>query len=361
MDAKYPEWIDEYARSSHQAFSKMMPCSWGPVDAFAVLEHTHPSFFERLHLTITRLKAMQVLLRDVARSFSSHSTIRVALWYIASVYMLTRYKDVQKVREIIEFLVAVLYAGSEEDAFGQNYNKVHTPAEVQTFLNELEWQDGSVVAARELGKLYTSGACVVFALYRDFFPQDSNEIYGPYDVSEKFGEGSILTIKHFAKIRPIELWPQTESMRYRDIKLYQVFNKHVSFRIEMAGMHPVTEGSLVENLTAYALVIDGKQITDLAQIKEIRTYLEARAVEYAALYDTMTPGDINKKFLEWLNFQFFGLCTLAGTDWRPTPEMYAAVEHLIVPDRYESDSFPSFEEFMESPEFEPYWLKSLYR
>lgn len=360
MKNDYPKWIDEYTKAFHIAFRNMMPCSWGPFDIYSFLKFLNGSFLSKLHQAVVKIKQKNISIEEVAKSFSCPSSLRVALYWLALEYQYSEPKNKVQFKEIVEFLVKIIQFMAKKDIFAYESNIVHSPQEIKEILNTTPWQQAGSGSAREIGKLYNSLASLVFALYGDFFPQDSHEIYGPYDVSEKFGENTILVIKHFPKIRPVELWPETEELEYKDVKISQVY-KNVKFKCELIGMHSIYKGNLMDNLVAYTVMADGKYCNDIEEIKKLNTYFEKYATDYSFLCDKLSKEELKKKALEWDCYQFVDFFKLAGMDWRPTQDMLEAVRDKDVPDRYESDSFPSFEEYVNSPEYEVYWLKDLYK
>jgi len=360
-DQKYPKWIDEYAKAFHNGFVNMIPCSWGPIDLYALLGFLNGSFLSKLYEAVSKLKNEKVPLEKVAATFPSPSGFRVAIYWAILEYQLSNPKNKQRFKETLEFFIDILRILIKRDIFAYQSNIAHSPEEIKEILNNTPWQEGNSETARELGKLYNSLAALVFALYKDFFPQDSHEIYGPYNASEKFEEGSMLLIKHFPKIRPVELWPEMKDLKNSEVKIFQVFNKNVSFRCELIGMHSIYEGDLINNLISWAVIADGKFINNVQEIKEMSNYYAEVAMKHSVIYEKMGKEELKQKTLEWLCYQFVYFFKLAGMDWRPTKQMLDAVKGKEVADRFELDTAPTYEEYASSPDFEVYWLKDLYQ
>ncbi len=360
MAQKYPAWVDEYAKAFHNAFAKMVPNSWGPLDAFALIAALNGSFIAKVHEAVQIVKAEGRLPEEVGKSFSSPSSLRAALYFLMWEYQNAEEKNREQFKEVVEFLVGVLEHMAERDTFAHSQNIAHSPEKIAAVLNDAEWQEANPAIAREIGKLYNSLASLVFALYTDFFPQDSHEIYGPYDASAKFGDGTILVMKHFPKIRPSEVWPVASAFKHYDAKIFQVF-RDVRFNCEVVGMHSLYDGDIINSLAAYSVVIDGVARNDPAEIKALADHFASIATEIAVAREELSKEELKKKILELECYQFFVLFKLAGMDWRPTGEMLRLAETAVVPARFEMDQFPSFEEYATSPAFEAYWLKDLYQ
>lgn len=355
----YPKWIDEYANAVYQAFANMVPSSWGPVDGFAVLTALNGTFLVKLSQAIKTIKSQNRSVDEIARTLSCISSLRATLFFLMYEYQQSNPKSKLQFREIMDFLVEVLKHMAKDDTFARISNIGHSQSEVRVILNEVKWQEGNPAVARELGKLYTSLASLAFALYRDFFPQDSHEIYGPYPACEKFGDETILLIKYFPKIKPIDLWPDFKEAKYKEVKIFQVY-RNVKFRCEMIGMHSIYEGDLMKDLVAYAVLVDGEWCNDIQKIKELSQYFAELATKQSLVYENFSKQDLVKKFLEWYCYQFVDFFRLANMDWRPTEAMVESLQGKDISDRLRLDEFPSFGEYMSSPEFEIYWIKDLY-
>lgn len=360
MKKEYPKWIDEWAKAFHNAFTNMVPCSWGPVNADDVISSLNGLFIFRVHQAIIKIKKEGHKIEEVAKTFSCPSTFRVAFPFLIWEYQGSKPKNKVQFREVTEYMVEILSCLAKKDIFAYQSNIAHTDEEIGIILNKTDWQTGDKETAKELGKFYNSLASLVFSLYGDFFPQHSHEIYGPYDASKKFGENTILTIKHFPKIKPIEIWPEIKKLKYLDIKIFQIF-KNVKFRCEMVGMHSIYEGDIINNLVAYFVLVDGISQNSIEKIKELSDYFAKMATEQSIVYDKLSKEERKIKILEWYSYQFMDFFKLAGMDWRPTKEMLESIKDKEVGDRYECEEFPSFEEYIKDPEFEVYWLKDLYK
>lgn len=358
-DTKYPKWIDEYSKAFHNAFKNMIPGSWGPLDIFVVIGFLNGSFFSRLHEAITKIKEQNISIEEVAKSFSCSSALRMAVFWVILEYQFSDPKNKSQCREVVDFLMEALEQSMQKDLFAYESNVAHSQEEIEKILKTVSWADGDPKIARELGKLYNSLASLSFALYRDFFPEESNEVYGPYDPSSKFGPNTLLVIKHFPKIKAVELWPQMKDLKNSDIKIFQVF-ENVSYKCEAIGMHSLYEGDLINGLRKYAVVVDGEYQNDIEKIKELSDYYAEVATKQSQAYNDLSKEELKEKVLEWYSYKFFNFFNLIGMDWRPTKEMLDSVKDKDVAERFELTEFPSYEEYVKDPMFEVYWMKELY-
>ncbi len=352
---KYPKWIDEFARAIHKGLSNMMPCSWGPIDNYETLSFLNGTFISQIYKAIKNIKEKGCSKERISKCFPSISSLRVAMYWLMLEYQTSKVKNKKEFREIMDFFINLLEYITKEDTFAYKSNIIHSQKEINNILNKTPLEKANPEIARNLGKLYTGLASLVFALYRDFYPQDSHEIYGPYEINDN----SILIIKHFPKIKPLDLWPQVKGLKYSDVKIFQIF-KNIKFKCEIIGMHSIYDGNLINNLVSYAVMIDGKYTNNIEEIKELSNYFAEVATKYSTICDGLSKEELKKKILEWECYQFVDFFKLAEMNWKPTKEMLEAVKDKKVGDRYELEEFPSFEEYVKSPEFEIYWLKDLY-
>jgi len=354
----YPKWVDEWAKSAHNAFVNIVPGNWGPIDYLAYAHYNNNAFFDKLYQAITTIKEKEYSKEVISKTFSCPSALRFAFLLLIWEYSYSDHKYKEKFKEIAEFIVGMLNYMMKEDVFCLNRNIAHSREEIKDVLESTPWNSADPNMARELGKLYTSCAALAFSLYRDFFPQISHEIYGPYDVSSKFGKDAILIIKHFPKLLPKEIWPDLNYI-YEDIKIFQIF-KNIKLKCEIIGMHTIYEGDIINNVVGYAVMINSKFV-DVEQIKNTTKEISEITTRQIQVYDSMTTDGLAKKSLDWECYQFIDFFKLAGMDWRPTKEMLFAIKGKDIGSRTIMETISSFEEYTNSLDNEIYWLKDLYR
>lgn len=358
-DAEYPAWIDEYARSLHPAFSHMVPADWGPLDFFACWKHLNGTFIDKLHPAIVELKRRGVPLIDVAHAFPSPSSFRACIFFLFLEYQQSDHMRKVQAREVFDYLDTVLRTMFIRDAWCARENIVHTDAQIDTILDRVQPQNAAPEQARIIGRLGNAASAMSYCLYRDFWMSESFDVFGPYDVSGRFGSGHTLVIRSYPKLRPIALWPRTGDLTCNDVTLYLVY-ENVPMTCEFIGAHTQYQGDTIAGLRKWAIEVDGTPMTDIADAKHLMDYLGRKAVEYWAFYDGMLRDNLQEKFLEWMGYAFKPLFDMVDMDWQPTSEMRAALIGKEVPERLIMPSFPDFDEFCSSPEWEVYWLKNLY-
>ncbi|MEK7463636.1 MAG: hypothetical protein AAB610_00745 [Patescibacteria group bacterium] len=357
MKKNYPEWINQYARSAHQAFSHMVPSRWSSLDGFSVFRSLNGTFIDHIYNLLSALKKSGVSDRQMWNMFSNPSSLRCAITFLIVEYQFItdkrRFRD--KTQFVFSALNSILAAGMLEDAWVENKNCVHTQAEINIIIKNSLWHGSKM--AKDAARLYMSLASMGFSLYRDFFPQESHEIFGVYDASS-FQKDSKMIIKYFPRLRPLEIWSETDSFPWSEFKIYHITND-IGFRCELIGMHSIYGKAVLPNTLAIAVEADGKFLNS-EEIKEASERIARFATDYSSLSERLSIDEFKLKFLDWECHQFIELFRAAKMDWRPSKEMKRAVLDANIPMGLAIDSFPEFAEYEKSQEYEVYWLKELY-
>lgn len=356
MSQNYPQWIDEYAKATHKAFIGMVPSSWGPVDGFAVQKVLANVFIDRMYESISKAIEKNLSFEEVAKTFPSPSTLRASLFTsLFTAYQFAEPKPKEKMRAIVDFSIKLLSQVFKEDIWAYKSNIIHTSKDIEGIISNIPWKDGSPEKAKMLGKLYSTMDAYSHAVYRDFFPQEVHDIYGPYQLNES----EILLIKHFPKIYAPELWSDLKDIKYRDIKIFQIY-KDVNFECELIGMHSRYQGDLINGLQKYVVQVDGKFISD-EETESVRKYFEEVSIKQFEIYSKMTFEELKQKHLDWLMYQYFDFFNLVGLDWHPTKEMREIVSKADISERCIIETFPNYETYINSKDYEVCWLKDLYK
>ena len=339
-----PSWIEEYTFAFHRGFANMMPCSWGPIDGMAMLASLDGTFLDKLHQAITRVSAHPLSREELRALFPSPSGLRIAISFTITEYAHSHTKNVQAYRETLTWLVQALQTLIPEDTFAAESNRLHTPEEISSMLKSTAWQTADPTRARNLGRLYNSLSASVLALSTDFFPQNIHDVFGPYAASERFGANTILTIKYFPAF---------------GVELQQIY-RDVRFRCELIGAHALYEGNVIQNMVAYALLVDGKEENDPTKIATLTAAFAEQAMQDAERLSQMSMDDKKELFLTKLCEPFAGLFPLTKMDANPTPKMREAVREKEINTRYELAAMPDYETYLSDPAFEGYWLREVF-
>ena len=327
----YPQWIDEYAASVHHAFTNMVPASWAP-DGFAVFRMLDGTFLDKLHTAVVAAKQQHIPIVEIIKCFPSPSSFRCAFAFEMWEYQYASIKNTFAQKETFDYLYSIVGQMFTSDWWGYKSNLVHTEGELAVLFGSSAWSIADRAAAQELGKLYASASALVYSLYGDFFPQDSADIYGPYDASKEYGAGAILVIKHFPKLKPAGLWDHLENTAYSDVKVMQVY-QGVSFSSEFIGMHSRYDGDIMEGLRAYRVIVDGRELTTIEEIRAVRNAIAEAAARQSVIRGQMSSEDIKNKFITWLAYQYKDFFECVGIDWHPTERMRQMIAGKEIPEK----------------------------
>jgi hypothetical protein len=355
----HPTWIDPYARSLHQAFMGMVPAHWSSLDGFGVFAAYQGVFLQRIHELKMACDAKDLSRGEVWMLIQNPSTLRCAILFLAYEYQMLEDKGPlrTKARDVFDWLVAILETGVQEDTWALHSNLVQLP-EHERILSDTPWvRDTETV--RAAARLYTATTAHVFALYRDYFPQDAHDIIGPYDAASVFGSDSSLLIKRMWKLRPLDVWREVEGFPWNEIEIRHVL-KGVHARFELIGMHSLYDGPVIPNTAGIAVKV-GDTFLGKSEIIALANEVAEYATEYSRLYGALDIAGRKKKFIEWECYQFVNVFKAVDLDWRPTEEMLAPVLAANIGMGAHMDSFPGYEEYATSPDHEVYWLKELYQ
>lgn len=226
-------------------------------------------------------------------------------------------------QKILDFRWNICKEKSKDDVFGFKSNITRTKAEVDTLLSSLSLTKGRSDDAKLLGRLfnalYNYGPSITMDYYFGFVTENE----GPYDVSQQFGSGSILVIKKFWHLKPVELFPHTQHYPYNQITMYYVY-KDVRYASDLISCHSYYEGDVINNLVAYAVEADGKFLS-LDEIQHAYSVYSHAAVESWQYLKSLDFEALKQKALEIRCYGHKKLFDLAGIDWKPSDLLRNAV------------------------------------
>lgn len=320
MKRKYPKWIDEYTGSIQRLFQGMDLRTLEPLDCF----HFHPLYsdlwLEYIHQAISKFKEKKLPFSQAAKTLPNPSSVRAVIEFLVMHYNnLVKDKkeiDKKKIRKIFDFFVRVLRAKNKKDIFAFQENIGHSEKEIKSLIKKIKWQKGTPEISRSLGKLYLGASSLINGLMSDWCTDNGIEIWGPYDLSKDYGTDTILVIREFPRLKPVNLWPQAKKYKYKEIKIYTIYQK-VKLRIEFVGCHSVFNGNLVKNLLHYALTVDGKFVSRLKEIEMLSCYLIKLAQVQYRRVKKLNFEALKQKIITQEFYQLKDFFQLVGVDFKP--------------------------------------------
>jgi acetyl-CoA carboxylase carboxyl transferase subunit alpha len=100
------------------------------------------------------------------------------------------------------------------------------------------------------------------------------EYMGPYSAEKKFGPGSILVIRHFGDLRPVDLWPESAKFPHREIWIMTVYQNMAFRTTPWVACHGIFEGNTQKQLVAWAAKADDRFISTKEELERIEKQIQ---------------------------------------------------------------------------------------
>jgi hypothetical protein len=227
--------------------------------------------------------------------------------------------------KLFNFFMDMLECMAVKDTYGFESNILKDKAQVIETLVRIKPRRATPEKARLLGKLYNVAYNLGCGFFLDFYLDYSMEAEGPYDVSQVYGPGAIMVIKRMMHLKPTAIWPTSARGMANDITIYSIY-RNVKFKTDLISVHSVYEGDPINDLVDFAVEVDGRMVYSKEEIAELTMALEKEAPAQWLKLTGMPFEDIKVKGLEIRCFGMKRLFEKVGMDWRPEPEMVAAVK-----------------------------------
>lgn len=325
MPKKYPAWIDKAEKAIYNGLSHMDLKTLEPIDFFHFFPLYGDLWVDKVYTAIKKYEAMPEPKKKPTELLPNPSNLRIILLFFLHNFRNIGRKKPEKFKSIADFLVAALKEQCPEDTFAFSTNRCHKKTEVATISRRVNWRKTTPEIVRELGRMYLGASSLVNALLNDVCTDNSLEVSGPYDVYDKFGDGSVLLIKDFPRLRPATLWPKIKELPFKQITQYAVY-KDVNVTIEIVGCHFIVEGKPAqEAMTNFAVEVDGKPITSVKEIRDINQTLFGWAARIYQIVKEMNLDERKILAQKQEGHQLKDLFDYVGMDWKPSDEMQQRV------------------------------------
>ncbi len=172
--------------------------------------------------------------------------------------------------------------------------------QINEILSKKNWITPKDEEKRSVANLIVTSTHLCYSLFYDLYQTAGFYIHGPYDMSEKFGQGAILVVREYHNINPRDIWPELV-MPYDNLFIYGVY-KGLDFKLDFAN-HPHTTTGIADKLVACAVVLGGEEI-GLEKIEEVELLFERITAEQTKRVETLSDFDKIRKGAE-ISFSFF--------------------------------------------------------
>jgi hypothetical protein len=322
MKRKHPQWLNEYIKSVHRLFKGMDLRTIEPLDCF----HFHPLhsdlWQEHIYRAITRLKWGKISFRETVKAFPNPSSIRAIfefmVFHLNNIIKDKKYLNKQAMREIFNLFIRILKAKNKRDVFCFKENIGHSQKEIDKIIKTISWEKGSPEISQELGRVYLGASSLVNGLMNDWCTDNGIEVWGPYDMTRRFGPDAILVIREFPRLKPVELWPHTKHYKYKKVDVYTIY-KNVSMRVEFVGCHSVFKGDLAKNLLYYAILVNNKYLKSKKEIEQLSNYFIKIAQAQYQRVKKIDFESLKQKIVAQEFYQLKDFFKLVDMDFHPHP------------------------------------------
>lgn len=318
-------WIEEFAKGSYSLYAGNTIDAFQPLDFFHFYGLWYDLWLERVIEAMEKIDAENKSYKELSEILPTPSNMRALIQKAIPAYIGSDRSKKELYARYTNFIARMLIEACPEDPFGISRTPLHSEIERKELMQNIKWQSGTPQEARMIGKLITATGSLVHGLYNDVVTDFGWDTYGPYDNQDKDGQKYTLLIRNFPDLQPDGLWPKQLMASIKSLQIFQLYQA-VQWSIGCVGCHTiVNSGNPITGLKYYSILADGKILTT-----EEGSQLIAELAEKAEkIY-----SEIRKKDFEQLKqmvmlqecYQLKALFELAGTDWKPTPEMLEAIK-----------------------------------
>src|SRR3989338_375442 len=244
-------WLDEYLESLEKSLgfmdlSTLQPTSWRHFQPLIAKE-----WLEWFWRIIEERQNQHVTFEELAKGFEL-DLCREHLCFTLEDLKSARWPLEKRLASADFFFQTLKAQMPQDDLFGlYGSTKRHSQQEVQTIANQ-QFEQGTPLIARELGKLYNGAYNLGASLYLDFYMGKAVENWGPYELSS----GKILVIKEMRFLRPIKIWPEIKTGSNK-IDIFAVY-EDVEFSTDLIACHTQYKGDVINGLKKWRMECDGK-------------------------------------------------------------------------------------------------------
>lgn len=270
-------------------------------------------WIKKMLKAIEKTKEMKLDAGELKQLFAGASVPRKELIY-SMIDLKVGQVPKEKRMEFVNFYWDIVKAFAKSDPMASKSNKIHSDEEIERIIKDTKWEKGTPETGRACGQIITCLESMAYGLYSDIFPHNAAENYGPYDVSKHFGENTILVIKRFSNLKPVELWPHSNEYNYESIYLFSVY-RNMECTIDIYN-HQIYSANTAERLVAYAVLTNESEFKNsLEEMKEITSYLEPVSVEQYKRYHNLGFEETKRMWVLQRNYLFKKFFEKVGMEW----------------------------------------------
>jgi hypothetical protein len=307
--------IDRYLDALMEAMSRMDPMAHWPLRIEEIAAYFTDLEAQDIYQNMLILKRKRTSLEEISKLFPGPSFIREFLPDLIAGSKFTKLSKQDRI-DLVEWFLDLLKPMIVGDIFcKKGRNLLLRGQEVKKLVRSTQWlKPVSIKDAQKLHRLSSSLLTLVWALYFFPWPNMGFEIHGPYDVSKIFGGNSILLIRDFFDLRPVDLWPNTKELNHSRVKILTVYHD-VDLAIDIFN-HMTYTTNLSSATSKFAVFFDQRNAA-LEEITRITAKLLEKSSEISQIVEKMSKEE---KVIKFIKIRYYGLKKLRGyftERWQP--------------------------------------------
>ncbi len=316
--------IDNFIRAIEESFSGLNPKTFWPLNGGQIDAYFDVDEALDMYYRLNKLKE-NLSVKEIADLMPQADIIRIFIENNAIIGLKVAKKlgianiSTEEIVNYVLFLFEILEYKVNNDIFClDGKNLILNENEISQLIKETEWdKPNSNEEKKQVAFLTVMANNLCYTIYYDIFMTGGFYLHGPYDVSDKFGDGTILVIRDFHDLNPKEIWPDLE-MPYNKLRICAIY-KNLDLKINFVN-HPVTKDSIGDKLIAYKIYLDDKEIS----INDIDNIIELfQKVSSQQTKRINSLGDLDKvrKGIEIAFYLFRNLRIYMDGNWKPSREI----------------------------------------
>ncbi len=344
--------IDDFLRAIEEIFAGMDPKTFWPLNGGQTDSYFDVDEALDMYYRLNKLKE-KLSIKEIADLMPPADIIRLFLEHNAIIGLKVAKKlnianlTQEQIIDYTLFLFQILKQKVKGDIFClDGKNILLGKEETKEILFKTNWNKPlNKEENRQIASLIVTANNLCYTLFYDEFMAGGFYIHGPYNASEVFGKETILLIREYHNLKPIEIWPDLQ-IPYKTLRILGIY-KNTDIKINFAN-HPTTTIPLPDKLIAYKVYLDDKEIT-IKYIESLMELFDHITSKQTKKINALSDLDKVRKGAEIAFYLFKKLRESMGDNWKPPVTVEATIQKF-------GDRFIKQFQYKEKPSLE-HWKK----
>jgi hypothetical protein len=303
------ERIRRYRETLGHAWRHTGDAHGWPVKLNAAIHLFVREFGEEFLADLAWLEAQGRTLDELAKPFYNPARLYRIIDSIVYSMRRNRYPMSEQRAAVLKLLTMVksLKSGSEFNEDGRNviFAPDHARAVAAAKLRPIRSVEESQLIHRFCAAMWTYTEAIFFRAH-----DVTQEMHGPYDVG---APDQRFLVKEYLNLRPDEIWPDMPLLPCKSIKVYQQYSTAVRIRIDALNHVYHEGGSLVPNLSAWGVEVEGEPI----ELDDVSGYLRPVAQAITTISRRIEALDWHERVAKYADIFWFRKKPLSDQRGRP--------------------------------------------